>query len=127
MIGIILILIGVLLYVANAKAVLINNDVNAELRESVVKNIVEFSILVNTSVLAVFLAIVFYVIISATVVIKGLDESGLFCLTINCLITAICVKLLMEAQLARKEIAYNKWCSSCDKRKTAKFGINSDN
>ena len=115
------ILIGVLLYVANAKVVIINSDANEELRESVKKNITQFSVLVNISVLTVFISIVLFVIISSTVIIKGFDETGLFCLTINCLVTSICVKLLMEAQLARKEIAYNKWCASCDKRKKEKF------
>ena len=116
-------LLVVLLYIANTKVKIVINDTNNELRENTGRLIAGYTVLVNVTVVAVITAVIFYIFTSVAYTVEGLDDSGLVFLAINANVQALIVKLMMESQLARKDIFYKKWCGSCDKSKRKKLGL----
>ena len=112
-----------LLFIANKKVVIASSDLNETVRQQVTNLIVVFCVLANWLGLSSLVCLILYTVVSTLFTMKGLDDTGLLFLQISNLISCMVIKLLMEAQLTKNDVSYQKWCHKWDARKKEKLGV----
>ena len=89
-----------------------NEKIDEDKRDNAIKHIIRHSVLISVAIISSFLLDVIYVVISSVlpnVTGSDRDESGLFWLSIDCLISSACVYLLFAFDINNR--IYDKLCS----------------